>query len=795
MTHTPPAGFFAYPSQPTMLGETVRTAIDEVNRGSKASLTSWEECRVGGKLIIGEICTSIDSNEMFCADLTGLNPNVMFELGYAIAKNKRIWLILDSTLAGAKTQFEQLRILTTIGYAKYCSSPEIVTGFYKDQPYTDLQNTIFEQAIRANLAPTTGKKILYLKSLHDTDASIRITKRIYSLRSSETTIITDDPKESTVQSLTWYGVQAFAASGVLCHLTSPQRTGSQLHNARYALVSGMALGMGIPLLMLSEGDFLAPMDYRDLLGHYQTAAEAMGHLDVWLKEIEKTLYEHRASHLGYATSLRLATELKGLQFGESAAENESEELVNNYFVETVAYRDAFEGRHGIFVGRKGAGKTANLLKLNAELRKNKRNLVCVIKPVAYELQGIIELLKKYKTLDSKGYVIESLWKYLLYTEIAEAVAQDLRPAPTGMLDTDEKALLVLLQRESGKLSGEFSVRLERCVEALIRTKVADGTVEASRLAVSETLHQGEIGELRLLLGRLLSRKRRVAILIDNLDKAWDKQSNLDDLAQFLLGLLSAAGRVATDFKHEDSRRQAVSVSLAIFLRTDIFYQLLACAREPDKIIAFKLGWQDREILRRVVEERFLSSREGSILPEELWTNYFAPSVHGVATKEYFTERILQRPRDLLIFVKAAVAMAVNRGQPLVREKDILEAEKQYSQYALSSILVENGISLLQLESILYEFAGANACLGVQEVGNVLAKVKVRPEDHPRILDHLASISFLGIEVREDDFRFAEDPLDYRKNAVLSQRFAERQGRPPRFLIHPAFRAFLEISEP
>jgi hypothetical protein len=446
MTYRPPSGFFAYPSEPAMLGEAIRAAIQAINKGNRAALTSWEECKVGGKLIIEALCQAIDGASIFCADLTGMNANVMFELGYAIAKNKRIWLILDLPLAGAKSQFEQLRILTTIGYAKFCSSVDIVEKFYQDQPYTDLENTVFEQAIRPNLTPAVGKKILYLKSLHDTEASIRITKRINSLRSSETAIITDDPKESTVQSLTWYGSQVYAASGVLCHLTGPHRTGAQLHNARYALVSGMALGMDVPLLMLSEGNFLAPVDYRDLLCHYQTSAEAASHLETWLKKIEKSLYEHQATYQSYAANLRLATELKGLQFGESAAENEPEDLVNTYFVETAAYRDAFEGRHGIFVGRKGAGKTANLLKLDVELRKNKRNLVCVIKPVAYELQGIIELLKKYKTLDSKGYVVESLWKYLLYTEIAHAVAEELRHEPSGTLGADEVELLALLER-------------------------------------------------------------------------------------------------------------------------------------------------------------------------------------------------------------------------------------------------------------------------------------------------------------------------------------------------------------
>ena len=320
------------------------------------------------------------------------------------------------------------------------------------------------------------------------------------MRTAETEVIVDDPRESTVQSLTWYGSQVYSSFGVICHLTSPKRSGAPLHNARHALVSGMTYGMDVRLLMLSEGNFLAPIDYRDLLCHYETADEAEAHLNGWLSGIEQAFLERRITqHVG-ASNLRFATELKELYLGESIAENEAQQVVRDYFLETAAFRDAFEGRHAIFVGRKGTGKTANLLKLDSELkRKDKHNLVCVIRPIAYELQGIIELLRKYKQLDAKGYVIESLWKFLLYTEIADAAARELRKLPSTMIGSDEGVLLKLLDQESGKLTGEFSVRLERCVQALIRSTPAGDTVEASRLAVSETLHQGEIGRLRIAL--------------------------------------------------------------------------------------------------------------------------------------------------------------------------------------------------------------------------------------------------------------------------------------------------------
>ena len=87
--------------------------------------------------------------------------------------------------------------------------------------------------------------------------------------------IIDDPKESSVQSLTWYGTQVYSAEGVVCHFTSLTREGAALHNARYALVAGIATGLKIPLLMLEEGDFFIPIDYRDLLHQYQTATQAI----------------------------------------------------------------------------------------------------------------------------------------------------------------------------------------------------------------------------------------------------------------------------------------------------------------------------------------------------------------------------------------------------------------------------------------------------------------------------------------------------------------------------------------
>jgi hypothetical protein len=235
--------------------------------------------------------------------------------------------------------------------------------------------------------------------------------------------------------------------------------------------------------------------------------------------------------------------------------------------------------------------------------------------------------------------------------MANAVARSMDHSLSN-ITRDEKKLEELLNRGDGILKEEFSVRLERCVRMLNELRQGrngQGSIERSRLAISEALHSTILKELRIVLGRVLAKKKRIFILVDNLDKAWDKAGDIPKLSEFLLGLLGAASRVRADFRHADSRRRSADVSLAIFLRTDIFYRVIEVAREPDKIQYSKLAWADPELLLRVIEERFVASHEGNVRASELWERYFCSTVNSIPTKEYLTNRILPRPRDLVFF--------------------------------------------------------------------------------------------------------------------------------------------------
>ena len=73
--------FFAYPNKPPDLGITIENAIKEINSVGEKVL-SWKALDIIGNFINKEIVDGINGR-VFVADITVLNCNVIYELGYA----------------------------------------------------------------------------------------------------------------------------------------------------------------------------------------------------------------------------------------------------------------------------------------------------------------------------------------------------------------------------------------------------------------------------------------------------------------------------------------------------------------------------------------------------------------------------------------------------------------------------------------------------------------------------------------------------------------------------------------
>jgi hypothetical protein len=771
--------FFAYGGQPPLRSDTMRGAAERVTRGG-GSASTWENLQVQGKILIDEIASRIDANDGLVAEISDLNSNVLFEAGYAIARGKHVWFAFDETDGEAAKNWKELGILATVGRVDYSgSSDSLANQCLKDDPLLSESSPILgrllagaqarrPEAIFAPALPSRIQPAVTLEAFLERQSHIRLHGAGDDLGMAP---------------LDFYVKEIYRSSAAIFHLLADRRVRAREHNARASLMAGIAHGFELPVLMVVEEGFDSPLDYRDMLLTYGRTSELVEHVRAWLDGLPKQSGSNK--RLG---RLALDIELPIHSFGQFVAEYEREQL-NEYFVETSEFRSILTGDAKVFVGRKGTGKTATMSQAVEELRRDRRNLVVPVKPSAYELAGLIGLVEKLGGAGHAEYLMVSLWSYLLHTEVAVRAVKHASEKPAGA-GPALQSLVAELAELGTDTEDDLSTRLEHALERLTADSPRDG--ESEQAYVARLLRLSRLGQLRKLVLSTIKDFDRVAVLIDNLDKTWEKGSNYAVMAKFILALLTSIGRIETDFSKPPAGLSPAKVTLSIFLRTDIYDAISRFAREPDKVGVLSVRWQDPELLVRVLEERYLANRS---LPAEtpsfdMWAEIFDEEVRGLPTRDYFLWRTLSRPRDFIYFANAALTTAINRKHAKISAADVAFAEKLYSRFAIEALLVESDAENFDLEEALYEFAGLDSTIAEDELDSLLQNAE-NPEEVKR---WLVRTSFIGVEVRPGEFIHVEGETDARRQVKVAQRFAGRQGNEVRYRVHPAFRPFLEVRD-
>lgn len=775
--------FYAYSGQQSDLVEDIRNSVKTINDSRSVLITTWEDLPIGGKFIIDGILNAIDSSDLFICDLTNLNYNVLYELGYAISKEKKIWITLNSSHPKAVANYKSLKALTTIGYAEYQNSKELVEKFFSEVPheYTDkIDVKLAEGEISRNL--------IYMKCESSTSASSAVQTAIVK---SQIPTKVDDPYEGN-EPLSWYLKLLPSAFGVIIHFhTLINYQDVSIDMAKKALIAGLSHGLGLKTLLLAHKPFSSPLDYHDDVKIHSTAAQCESIVKKWLEPIAEEYRDLAEVHRGYKEEQKAAGKLSNLILGDYVAENENQDLVE-YFLETAEYNEALNAQQVLFVGRKGTGKTANLLKLKNQMTTNKRNFVIPIQPQGHEFEGVLDILGKLINNSEQGHFIESIWKYLIFTEMAKQYYDFLASqALHYQKSEDELAFESFVLLNERLINADFTLRLENVVNDLKALEKSD-TMEQQRLKVSEYLHTNMIHHLRKHLGDVLHKKENVKILIDNLDKGWNDNADLSSLSDLLFGLLNVVHRITDEFQRNSYKHVKVNLSLIVFLRSDIFLRIMSRAPERDKIASKYLNWSDPQLLFRVIEKRIDYSTNGVASPESFWKNYFCEEVMGLPLRLYIEKLIIPRPRDIIFLFKIAIQEAVNRGHKKVEEEDFLSAEYYYSEYALQSLFPENGNRIDNLESILYEFAGQRAIIDQNELEECLRVNSTH--DINQLVQVLCEMTFLGQEVQPGKFEYYSDKKPSQITNKIANRLAEKNGESKRYEINPAFHAYLGIEK-
>jgi hypothetical protein len=780
-------GFFAYSSEPKASCQAVESAIEKINASASGytRIRSWRELKPSGKLILTDVINAIDSSDYFCADLTSLSDNVLFELGYAITTEKPIWLTLDTSHIEAKKNFQNLNLLKSIGYSEYHSTKDIINEFFETHPYErDSALNSLKRAVRVN---RRNKLLLFLKGQFNTNTSQII---LDSISSYSNISVIDDPEEIQTQSITWYLERLLSTKYVLIEFSSESKVDHKFHNSKCSLVAGMAFGLNNYLLMVSEEPYNAPIDYRDLLQTYKSEKRCREIISIFLNDLGGNavrLLSQQKTHTRQKKKQENA--LQKVDFGSYLAEDEVQNIYS-YYVPSQKVEGFGKKEYSIVIGRKGSGKTATLYYLKDFWESESKNHVCIIKPISLELKALLYLIENLSENYQKSFLIESSWKFLIYTEIIKSIYDSISIKPPYSLSQAESNLIFFVKENEEIILKNFSLRLE---EELINISQEQSPREIRdfKVRVSEALHDNILSDIRNLLAEIFNQSdHKIYVLIDNLDKSWEEDENIKLQSELILGLLGVTGRIAGQLSSFTVRGKKFSIgfNLTLFLRSDIFAFVRRYAREADKIEHTKLDFQDKFVLFRIIEERFNAST--GIKSAKFWEEYVVKQIGEEDSKDYIFERIIPRPRDIIFFLKEAQNIAINRGKAKIEVEDLEYAYESYSEWLVTALLSESDVSYNQMQSFLFQLVGLPNIINERDIVSAVSDsdLDLKDEETEDFIDYLVYLSILGREVRPNEFRYEYGFEMSQKNKALAKKMSNG-----RFRIHNSLLPYLECE--
>jgi len=122
-------GLFLYPSDPEILASTIEEGVAQLPLASEVNRwISWKSLDISGQIIFCTICKAIRFTQLVVADVTTLNFNLLFEIGYALGLGQHVVPIRDTTYVRDRREFDQLGLLETRGYLDFQNSATLVDG-------------------------------------------------------------------------------------------------------------------------------------------------------------------------------------------------------------------------------------------------------------------------------------------------------------------------------------------------------------------------------------------------------------------------------------------------------------------------------------------------------------------------------------------------------------------------------------------------------------------------------------------------------------------------------------------
>lgn len=763
-------GFYAYCATPSEIGDSIESAVTTANRcNQEIEIKTWKHMDIVGHFIANEVLNGIDEADFLIADISVLNLNVTYEIGYAIGKGKRILLTKNSAILEDHPKIHDVGIFDTLGYKEYSNTQQLA-GFLKSGSFND---PIFLEKKLNKQAP-----VYFVLSKHKTDWITRIESRI---KKSRYIFRTFDPSEQPRLSAHEAIHQVSESMGIVIPILSSHIEGSKIHNIRSSFIAGLAKGLEKPHILIQMGQDAAPLDYRDFIKYCYK-----------LDDINDVMADFAASVAAYFQeeneylNNEYTTELQKIDLGSTSAENEMRSL-QKYYLKTEQYLKAVRGEANLVVGRKGSGKSAIFLQIRDRERSSNQNLVLDLKPEGYKFVKFKEQILGFLQEGTFQHTIMAFWEYVLLLELCNKILSNDKELHihNENLYQPYRQISELYRAEGYDTEGDFSERMSTLMTRISSDyfeKYGENSgVRLSSPELTELLYKHDIKAITDQLKNYLKHKRHVWLLIDNIDKGWPTSGLQKEDLLIVRALIDCTKKIQRQFSHVNTE-----INIIIFLRNDVYELLVQHTADRGKEGNVLLDWTDTDLLREMVRLRIVANEGFSpdFSFEQAWKRIFISHYKGEETSQYLIERSLMRPRFLLNLINQCKSFAVNLNHPQITEDDISKGMKAYSTDLLTDISYELNDINSDLNNILYSFIGVKSLLSSDELINIIkGDENLALMNSDEIIKILLWYGFIGIYLDNREIKFI---YHFNYNMKLMEGFIKTKIHNMNYIINPAF---------
>lgn len=730
-------------------------------------ITPWSEKDTSGQQISKSVETWISESDGFIADISLVNMNVTYEVGYAIGLRKPVRLIRSSHTAFNKIQ--EIGLLSSLGHDSYDFQPkltallkkkEISPGWplpsrNKDQPIFVLQPP--DPTDWSRQAISAVKKVARLKFRGFNPAEI---SRLNASEAFEHTAV---------------------SFGVIVFWVDSLDLKAQRNNQRASFIYGLARGLEIPVLLIAHESSQLPLDLHDSASRWGR----MGDIDGLIASFRDNVADEIVQYTGSAPGGRPST-LADLDFGDPVAENEQSQL-SEFFVETNPYKRALAGDAHVLVGRKGSGKSAVFLRVRDKCRSNKQNIVVDLMPEGYQLIKLKKFILDRLSFGTRKEVVAAFWEYILWLEIAYKILEkdQQRAKYDSELLAKYQALETLFRRRVDTGQGDFSERLGLLSDNIVSRFSESYSVddEAAVLKSSEVLqiiYGEDLARLRDSVLDYLRLKGFVLFLFDNLDRVWTPGGFTEDDATILIGLVEAMQEISRKFT-----KRAYDFRWVLFVRSDVYEFLISGMADYGKLSTYSLEWADRDQMIELFKQRLIISERNdsrSVGLDEISTGH----VQGRPTLEFLVDGSLMRPRYLIRLFETARRRALTLNRSKISEPDYLFALKELGWQVLEDLDREIVDIIPDGQNFLFEILDHQNDLTPEKLRYLAGKTISDPQLIEKLIDVMVWNGSLGVRVSNGDKYIFN--TGYKRQYIASIIRANPQAE---LLIHPTLSAAIQ----